>query len=67
MSYQYFAGFTQSFALVLFFLLFLGAVAYALWPGNKATFDHAAQLPLQADPEPETKTEKRKDVGGRNG
>ncbi len=67
MTYQTVAGFTQSLALVLFVVVFLGAFVYAIWPGNKEMFDHAARLPLQPDPEPETMTDTRKDAGARNG
>jgi cytochrome c oxidase cbb3-type subunit 4 len=33
----------------LFVALFVAAVIYALWPRNRATFDHAAKLPLRED------------------
>lgn len=67
MTYQTVASFTQSLALVLFFIVFLGSVVYALWPGNKETFDHASRLPLQRDPEPDVNHDTRNDAGGRNG
>ena len=35
--------------LIIFVSLFVGVVAYALWPKNKAKFDHAAHLPLSDD------------------
>ena len=35
--------------LIFLFVLFLGIVAYALWPSNKKTFDRMASLPLQDD------------------
>lgn len=38
--------------LVFMVILFVGIVAYALWPGNKKKFDHLAQLPLQDDDKP---------------
>ena len=38
--------------LVFFFVLFLGIVAYALWPSNKRTFDRMASLPMQDDDAP---------------
>ncbi|MEZ5843926.1 MAG: cbb3-type cytochrome c oxidase subunit 3 [Hyphomicrobiaceae bacterium] len=71
MTYHTVAGFTQSLALVLFLLVFLGAVLYAIWPGNKAVFDHAARIPLQGDPdtnaEMKAPSNSLKDSGGRNG
>jgi cytochrome c oxidase cbb3-type subunit 4 len=33
----------------VFVLIFLAIVAYALWPGNKTTFDAAAKMPLRED------------------
>ena len=35
--------------LILFMVLFLIVVGYALWPGNKTTFDRLASLPLDED------------------
>lgn len=49
MDYETVAALTQSLALVLFFLLFIGVVIYAVWPGNKGTFDRASQMPLEGD------------------
>ncbi|MAB14762.1 cbb3-type cytochrome c oxidase subunit 3 [Parvibaculum sp.] len=39
--------------LIFFFVLFLGIVAYALWPSNKRTFDRMASLPMQDDDTPD--------------
>lgn len=33
----------------IFVALFLAVLAYALWPRNRATFDHAAKMPLRED------------------
>jgi cytochrome c oxidase cbb3-type subunit 4 len=33
----------------IFVALFLAVLAYALWPRNSATFDHAAKMPLRED------------------
>lgn len=49
MDYESVAAFTQSLSLLLFVGLFIGVLVYALWPGNKALFDHASRLPLQND------------------
>ena len=49
MSYQDASEFARSWGLVFLMLMFLGAVAYALWPSNKARFDHAARLPLDEE------------------
>lgn len=32
-----------------FVLLFVAVLAYALWPHNRAAFDHAAKMPLRED------------------
>ena len=37
----------QIIALLIFFGLFIGVIAYALWPSNKRTFEEAANLPLE--------------------
>jgi cytochrome c oxidase cbb3-type subunit 4 len=34
-------------------LIFVAIVIYAYWPGNKKSFDEAAQLPLDDDDKPE--------------
>jgi cytochrome c oxidase cbb3-type subunit IV len=36
----------QTIALIIFFALFIGVIAYVLWPGNKRSFEEAANLPL---------------------
>ncbi len=33
----------------IFVLIFLGITVYALWPGNRETFDVAARMPLRED------------------
>lgn len=38
--------FFRSFWVVWLGLIFLGIVAYALWPGNRKKFEEAAQIPL---------------------
>ena len=42
----------RSLWVVWLLLLFLGIVTYALWPSNKAKFEHAARIPLEDDDEP---------------
>lgn len=49
--YATLSSFAQTWGLGLFVTMFLVALAYALWPGNRQMFDHAAQLPL-IDKEP---------------
>ncbi len=49
MRYEDVAHFAQTVGLVLLVVLFVGVTAFALWPGNRARFKRAAQLPLQED------------------
>lgn len=45
--YEILSSFAQTGGLVYFVVMFTCALAYALWPSNKETFDHAASMPLQ--------------------
>jgi cytochrome c oxidase cbb3-type subunit 4 len=45
--YATLASFAQTWGLGLFVLMFLVAVAYAVWPSNKEKFREAAHLPLE--------------------
>jgi cytochrome c oxidase cbb3-type subunit 4 len=47
LTYETVSTFVQQGGSVYFVLLFLGALAYALWPRNRETFDHAARMPLE--------------------
>lgn len=49
--YETLAGFAQTWGLVYFVAIFLGALVYALWPSNGKRFEEAAQIPL-IDEEP---------------
>jgi len=49
MSYQAVSHFAQTWGLVYLALLFLGVLAYALWPGNGEKFRKAARMPLEED------------------
>ena len=51
MDYQTVAQFSETWGLAFLFALFVGVVAYALWPNNKEKFDEAAQMPLKDDSE----------------
>jgi cytochrome c oxidase cbb3-type subunit 4 len=48
-TYEWLAQFAQSAGTVYCFLLFLGALVYALWPANRARFNEAARMPLRED------------------
>lgn len=45
--YEALSSFAQTGGLIYFVLMFIGALAYALWPRNQETFDRAAQAPLK--------------------
>ncbi len=47
--YEQLAGFAQTWGLVYFVVLFLGAVTYALWPSNAKRFKDAASIPLREE------------------
>ena len=49
MNHQAATVLSQTIALILFVGLFVGILAYVFWPGNKAKFDEAAELPLDDD------------------
>jgi len=48
-SYQWLAEFAQFGGTVYCLLIFLAAIAYALWPANRAKFEDAARMPLRED------------------
>jgi cytochrome c oxidase cbb3-type subunit 4 len=47
--YEPLAQFAQTWGLFYVVVLFAGALGYALWPRNQATFDRAARAPLRDD------------------
>lgn len=49
MDYQTVSAFSQTWGLVFLVVMFLTAVAYALWPSNRAKFKKAAHVPLEED------------------
>ncbi len=51
MTHQELSALAGTWGLVLFCVLFLIAVGYALWPSNRETFEHLARLPLDDDHE----------------
>ena len=42
-------AFAASWGSIYFAVMFIAAVAYALWPSKREEFDHAARLPLTED------------------
>lgn len=49
MEYETVSRFAQTYGLVYLFILFLGVLVYALWPGNRRKFKDAADIPLKED------------------
>jgi cytochrome c oxidase cbb3-type subunit 4 len=49
MNYESISHFAQTWGLVYLTLLFVGVLAYALWPGNRDKFEKAARMPLEED------------------
>ena len=49
MTYEWLAQFAQTWGLWYVIAIFACVVIYACWPGNKETFDRAAQMPLDED------------------
>ena len=43
------ANFAQTWGLLYFVILFIGVLAYALWPSNRKRFDEAARSPVRED------------------
>jgi cytochrome c oxidase cbb3-type subunit IV len=46
---SFITDFVITFWTPLFFVIFLGILAYALWPSNRKTFEDAARMPLRED------------------
>lgn len=46
MTYEQATHFAQTWGLVLLTVCFAAALAFALWPGNRAKFERAARAPL---------------------
>lgn len=53
MDYDQIAHVVKIGGTVAFTSVFVCAIFYALWPKNKARFDHAAQIPLQGNDAPD--------------
>lgn len=50
MDFQYWYAWSKSFALVLFFLLFVAIVVWVYWPGKKQKYDEVAQKIFDEEP-----------------
>ena len=49
MTYSEAYEFAQTYGLLYLVALFIGALVYALWPGNRRRFKEAAEIPLRED------------------
>ncbi len=47
--YEQLAHFAQTWGMIYFFLIFAGALAYALWPSKRQQFEEASRMPLRED------------------
>jgi cytochrome c oxidase cbb3-type subunit 4 len=50
--YAFLASLAQQVGILAFMTAFGMVCAYALWPRNRATFDHAANTPFREDDAP---------------
>jgi cytochrome c oxidase cbb3-type subunit 4 len=48
-TYKAVAEFAQFWGLIYFAIIFALVLLYALWPSNKARFEHDARIPLRED------------------
>lgn len=49
MTSESLSALAASWGSIYFAVMFIAAVAYALWPSKREEFDHAARLPLTED------------------
>jgi cytochrome c oxidase cbb3-type subunit IV len=48
-TYAFLAAIAQQLGVIFFMTVFMGIVAYAVWPKNRERFDAAAEIPLKED------------------
>ena len=48
-TYERLQAFIASWGFVYFGVIFIAALVYALWPGNRKAFDEASRIPLEED------------------
>jgi cytochrome c oxidase cbb3-type subunit IV len=48
-TYAFLASIAQQLGVVFFMTIFIGVVAYAVWPKNRERFEEAAEIPLKED------------------
>ncbi|MGQ0678032.1 MAG: cbb3-type cytochrome c oxidase subunit 3 [Rhodospirillales bacterium] len=53
MTVEELLGMARSLWTVWMTLIFAAIALWAFWPGNRARFDAAAQIPLRSDSDPE--------------
>jgi cytochrome c oxidase cbb3-type subunit 4 len=49
MTYETARAFVAAWGSIYFGVLFTAAIAYALWPSKRTTFERAAHIPLAED------------------
>jgi cytochrome c oxidase cbb3-type subunit 4 len=48
-TYKALAEFAQTWGMLYFLAVFIGTLAYALWPSLKGQFDESARIPFRED------------------
>ena len=56
MTYETLSAFAQTWGLCFLVVMFIVALVYALWPGNREKFQRAARLPLDEEPPKTTRS-----------
>ena len=49
MDYETVRAFSGTWGLIALVIMFLGIVAWALWPRNRKKFEDASRIPLEED------------------
>jgi cytochrome c oxidase cbb3-type subunit 4 len=58
MTYEDVRGIVGVAGMLLFIILFAGVLIYTFWPGNKKRFERARHIPLEDDPDVDTRSRK---------
>ncbi|HKJ61501.1 MAG TPA: cbb3-type cytochrome c oxidase subunit 3 [Hyphomicrobiales bacterium] len=55
MAYEEVRGIAGIAGMLLFIILFAGVLIYTFWPGNRKRFEHARYIPLENDPDADSR------------
>lgn len=56
MTYEDVRGIVGVAGMLLFIALFAGVLIYTFWPGNRKRFEHARHIPLEDDPDTDSRS-----------